>query len=207
MHFLEHYPSQIKKYGPLVNCYTLRFEAKHNYFKRIVHRAMNFKNILLTLSKRHQLLQTYYLSMPQFLRPVTQLKCVTPCIVDVLCADAILAIDNRFGAMRDNLQQATCVTVNGQEYSIGMFITHGSDPPLPEFCKIQVIILESNSIYFLCQHYTCTENLHLKCYELRKTIALHILELSDAIDFLPLHAYFLSGKLCILPKHYIYFPH
>lgn len=32
-HSLEHYPALIEKYGPLVGVWTMRFEAKHSFFK------------------------------------------------------------------------------------------------------------------------------------------------------------------------------
>ena len=41
---------------PLMSC-CVRFEAKHLYFKQLANRTFNFKNPLLTLSKRHQLRQ------------------------------------------------------------------------------------------------------------------------------------------------------
>lgn len=37
MHYLIHYPSLIQKYGPLIGLWTMRFEAKHQYFKEISH--------------------------------------------------------------------------------------------------------------------------------------------------------------------------
>ncbi len=55
-HFLEHYPSLIRHFGPCVELWTMRFEAKHSFFKRVVHNMHNFKNILQTLSTQHQLM-------------------------------------------------------------------------------------------------------------------------------------------------------
>lgn len=53
-HFLEHYPYLIRKFGPLVALWTMRFEAKHSYFKRVVRKIRCLKNVLLSLSQRHQ---------------------------------------------------------------------------------------------------------------------------------------------------------
>lgn len=58
-HFIEHYPNAIRRFGPLVNCSTMRYEAKHFWFKRIAQKALNYKNVTLTLSRKHQMLQTY----------------------------------------------------------------------------------------------------------------------------------------------------
>lgn len=36
-HFLEHYAHLMRCFGPLVDFWTLRFEAKHSFFKKVVH--------------------------------------------------------------------------------------------------------------------------------------------------------------------------
>ena len=56
--------------GPLVRNWAMRFEAKHNYFKKLVERINNFKNISYSLARRHQALQAYLLqsSAGNFLR-------------------------------------------------------------------------------------------------------------------------------------------
>ena len=57
-HFLTHYSYLTSVYGPLVRSWTLRFESKHSYFKRVAKRSQNFKNIEKLLAKNHQLLQS-----------------------------------------------------------------------------------------------------------------------------------------------------
>ena len=56
-HFLSHYPYLIKCFGPLRHLWTLRFESKHRYFKSIIRHSPNYKNVLYSLSNKHQLLQ------------------------------------------------------------------------------------------------------------------------------------------------------
>ena len=48
----------------------MRFEAKHNYFKKLAHNLNNFKNITYSLSRRHQALQAFLMqsSAGNFLR-------------------------------------------------------------------------------------------------------------------------------------------
>ena len=58
-HFLEHYPALIEAFGPIVGLWTMRFEAKHKFFKRVVRFSSNFKNVLLSLSTKHQLMMAY----------------------------------------------------------------------------------------------------------------------------------------------------
>ncbi|KAL1472342.1 hypothetical protein MTO96_039402 [Rhipicephalus appendiculatus] len=61
MHYLVHYPRIIAELGPLTQFWCMRFEAKHQYFKALASRTMNFKNICKTLAQRHQLLQGFEL--------------------------------------------------------------------------------------------------------------------------------------------------
>ncbi|KAH9379724.1 hypothetical protein HPB48_009131 [Haemaphysalis longicornis] len=61
MHFMIHYPRIISQLGPLTQYWCMRFEAKHQYFKRLASRVMNFRNVCRTLADRHQLLQAFQL--------------------------------------------------------------------------------------------------------------------------------------------------
>ena len=45
----------------MVRNWAMRFEAKHNYFKKLSYKINNFKNITYSLAKRHQALQAYLL--------------------------------------------------------------------------------------------------------------------------------------------------
>ena len=67
MHYMVHYSSQIRKFGPLVRTWTMRYESKLRVLKR-ASRHGNFKNICKTVAKKHQHLLCYYLNMQkQFL--------------------------------------------------------------------------------------------------------------------------------------------
>ena len=53
MHYMLHLPQQIIKFGPLHHQNTMRFEAKHGWFKD--YRWKNFMNLPLSLAEKHQL--------------------------------------------------------------------------------------------------------------------------------------------------------
>ena len=53
LHFLIHYPNQIMNVGPMVCTWTMRHEAKLNFFKQGSH-LINFKNVAFSLANRHQ---------------------------------------------------------------------------------------------------------------------------------------------------------
>src|SRR5277367_6564447 len=58
-HFLIHYPRCIRLVGPLIRFWCMRFEAKHNFFRRLSHIVCNFRNISKTMAMRHQMMQCY----------------------------------------------------------------------------------------------------------------------------------------------------
>lgn len=53
-HHLTHYPRHIRNFGPLNAVWTMRYEAKHSFFKQLQRQIKNTKNIPHTLSIRHQ---------------------------------------------------------------------------------------------------------------------------------------------------------
>ena len=53
-HYMIHIPTMIKNLGPLIRSSCFSFEAAHNFFKQL-GRKQNFKNLIISLAKRHQL--------------------------------------------------------------------------------------------------------------------------------------------------------
>ena len=60
LHFAEHYGSQYRRFGNLINQSTLRFEGKHSNLKSIFSTSKNFKNPCLFIATRHQYLQSLH---------------------------------------------------------------------------------------------------------------------------------------------------
>ena len=65
-HYLSHYRMLTRKFGPLIRLWTMRFESKHQFFKRCMRNSRNFINVTGMLAKRHQLLQAYLSGAPRF---------------------------------------------------------------------------------------------------------------------------------------------
>lgn len=61
-HYLVHYARLMEMYGPLRLLWCMRFESKHQYFRKIAFNSQNFINISSTLSKRHQFKQCWEFS-------------------------------------------------------------------------------------------------------------------------------------------------
>lgn len=71
-HYIEHYPHLTKVFGPLIDVWTMRFEGKHKFFKKVIHETQNFRNVPLTLARRHQRMMAYHLDCASFLKPELQ---------------------------------------------------------------------------------------------------------------------------------------
>lgn len=53
-HIITHYPTIIRRVGPIINLWTKRMEGKHQIFKRAARSTRNFINLKKTLAMKHQ---------------------------------------------------------------------------------------------------------------------------------------------------------
>lgn len=58
-HNVLHYPNAIRKTGPLILSWMMRFEAKHQFFTNAAKKTSCFINIAKTLAKKYQELMSY----------------------------------------------------------------------------------------------------------------------------------------------------
>ncbi|XP_059195792.1 uncharacterized protein LOC131976674 [Centropristis striata] len=179
-HYLEHYPELTRRFGPLVHLWTMRFEGKHRFFKRVIHDTHNFKNVLKPLATRHQHMMAYHLSAPLFFRPHTQASSVTSVQVAMLPKVAKEYIETKTDSQ--NIYSTSKVSINGTEYANGMFVSAGHTGGLPKFSRIEQILLVNNSAYFLCRNYESWYSEHLRSFELTSLDNFSVHQLSELND-------------------------
>lgn len=75
---MEHYSELVRKFGPLPEVWTMRFEGKHKFFKRAIRNAQNFKNIPMTLAVKHLKADSYHLDSSSFFKPSIEMTKVSP---------------------------------------------------------------------------------------------------------------------------------
>jgi len=61
-HFAGHMPFETWRYGPFRLLWCMRFEAKHQWFKRLCNRT-SWKNIMFTMAEQHQKWIAFKMSM------------------------------------------------------------------------------------------------------------------------------------------------
>lgn len=82
-YFLEHYPALIRKFGPLLGLWRMRFEAKHSFFKHIIRHSDCFRNVPLSLAFKHQLMISYHMRASSFEKPALVMTNVSTVPADV----------------------------------------------------------------------------------------------------------------------------
>lgn len=149
-HFLEHYPHMIQCFGPLVSMWTMRFEAKHSFFKQIARHTNCFKNIALTLSTKHQLMLAFHLHSSGLKRASFEVTSVSPVPVEVLNKEIACTIKQRYPETTE-VSLAKSVNAYGVSYKTGMILARGSIAGLPEFVEIIQICIFQDKLSFICK--------------------------------------------------------
>lgn len=202
-HFVEHYPQLIKAFGPLSDVWTMRFEGKHKFFKRVIRNAHNFRNVALTLAMKHQKMMAYYLDTSSFFNPPVEMDKVTTASI---------------ASFPENVQQVFCqrvphlttvlvtssVSVDGVRYCEDMMISVGSCSGLPEFKQIKQIVSINTEVLFVCKTMTAWYHEHLRSFELCDgNASLCVVQLKELNDVFPLPTYRFRDNFIVTLRRYI----
>lgn len=169
-HYLIHYPQQMLEFGPLVHCWTLRFEGKHMYFKELSNRIKNRKNICKTLAIRHEYYQSWCRRKENLLSSNGIEHSFGTMLPLRLMAHKIQEALMPITGGSENVYTAKKVGCNGTSYWQGCAVILGSDELLI-FGIVSLICLLGGRVYFVCQEMNtvryCT---HLHSYIIKEKI-------------------------------------
>ena len=201
-HFLEHYPQLIKAFGPLAALWTMRFEAKHSFFKRVVRHTSCFRNILLSLAVKHQFMLAYHFHGTDILKPALSVSNLSTVPVDILKENIQEAVQRKFPG-ETCVKVTNTVTCYGTCYSVGMILPYGSTGGLPDFVELNLILVMRGQLAFAvkCLHSWYWE--HLRAFELESTRQVTILEQQELTDSYPLAAYAFEQRRFVTLKRHI----
>lgn len=192
-HFLEHYPQMIRYFGPLSAVWTMRFEAKHRFFKQIVKHTSCYKNVPLTLASKHQLMISFHISSPSYGKCNLDAHHASPVPVDLLKEDVCQAIRSKHPGTCE-VYLAKNVSVIGITYSEGMIVTHGSTSGLPEFAEIIQMCVINENLFLIVKVLCGWYNEHYRAFELSMSPSreIKLLALSELCDTYPLADYMIG---------------
>lgn len=201
-HFLEHYPWLTTAFGPLVALWTMRFEAKHRFFKRIVRQTGSFRNILKTMAGKHQSMIAYNLHDDNIQKPTLSVSRMTQVAVDVLKDSIKESFTKKFpGVVVVNMTNK--VNILGTDYNIGMLLPFGSTGGLPDFGEILQIIIVHDTPVFVLKLLSGWYYEHLRSFKVESTGQLEVLQHSELKDSYPLAAYNTAHGRMVSLKHFI----
>lgn len=203
-HFLEHYPEMIKNFGPLVALWTMRYEAKHSFFKQIVRHTKNFRNITLSLAKKHQLMVGYHLNIPESEQSPLKVAQVSKVPIDVLNEDVVHILTLKYPEVTA-VNLANSVSINGIEYKKGMIVVHGSCGGLPEFSEIIQLCILKGALSLIVKKFSAWYWEHFRAYELEPTRLVALVGWKDLADHYPLADYKVGSKRMVTLKRFLYF--
>ena len=157
-HYLLHIPGMIRLLGPMTRSACFTFESAHRYFKDLAGKQ-NFKNLPLSLAKRHQFEDCCNFgdadecpsSHPLF---ATERKYAG---LREVSAEKLTYLQQRFkefgilpGIQLQKAHTATSVVLHGTTYKKPCILAVGvsGDPHLPLFGELQKIWVVGTYIYF-----------------------------------------------------------
>jgi len=213
MHFMVHYPRFIQLMGPMRNYWCMRFESKHQYFKKVAAVTNCFKNITHTLTKRHQMRQSWEFSGDEILAPddralsrTTSVKfCKLPHAVQMAVG---AAVSDDIGDAED-VSSAKSIILDNVNYQVNGVYVMGAveEEDIPQFLRVKHIVC-IREVWLLCgfhlvpecfrRHvhaYAVTEDPRLiSCWpgQIVDHTAHDIFEMDDGL--------YVSMRYCIVPR-------
>lgn len=183
-HHLIHYTDSIRKIGPLIHYWCMRFEGKHNELKQMAQTSNNFKNITKTLATRHQTIHAYHLN---------ELITKTSFVCEI-----------QFSNSMNDLKS---VNINGTEYRLGLMVCIGyCEIEFPKYGAINKILIEDSNVLFGVDLYeTLAFDQLLNAFEIDNTTEVSYISYNDLVHYKPLNIWqtYASTKKYVCPKVYL----
>ena len=212
-HFMTHYARLMCLFGPISQLWCMRFEGKHNPFKRHAHIVCNFKNIAKTLAYKHQVQQLTHFRMSDPFCTIPDVNNAIPVLVASLQVPSSI-LDEIKEALKKDLTMTSTIYVthmiscNGQEYRTGCVLSLKTRSRgecsfgevvhiIPNRQNFLMVITLLDVLYF---------DSHFYAYVVKVSDENKVVELHDLLDFRPLDIVrdFKSDKLYVNPKYKIF---
>lgn len=209
-HFLAHYPELIEIYGPPRHYYTMRFEAQHQYFKRLTHKSRNFINLTLTLTTRFQRRQAFSLNQKDYYTKCSVVSSGSSRALSTMNHTLIDFIKEEYPNMPDdeNIYCCTHVEIHEVTYKTNNVLVWKLEAG---FLEIPTFLLISSNILIRSKWFVYAKELRtvgydelLHAYEVADDVGYHhLIEPGSEADHTPLSLYVVNNKSIISPRYRI----
>ena len=208
MHYMCHFPRQIRLFGPGRYHWCMRFEAKHSFFTSI--KWKNFKNLPKSMAIKHQKWLCCQMMSPDGNRSQNYLYCGD----DVKHGDEILLeqvhedhqplLARALTGAPASVFHAQYVDIHGTLYKPGCILLLGYDyAQFPMFGFLESIYMHEHRKFFIVKKVVVNEiNQHLNAFSISVSNELELLTLKDLYVTLPLsvhlfkNSHYVSNKFC-----------
>jgi hypothetical protein len=164
IHFITHYPNQILSVGPMVTSWTMRHEAKLNFFKK-ASRLSNFKNVAQSVARRHQRWMCYEMTSSDAFS--TSLECGpgdSPSFFHSETDDMKASLSNITPDIGPEccIFHPTWICKDSITYKPNnCFLVKGTDGLDPVFvCLLELLVLHGSLVVFIVQVLYYDEHFH-----------------------------------------------
>ncbi len=195
-HYMLHYPSQTKKFGPLIHCWTMRFEAEHNEHKQVAARTKNKRNVCKTMAKRKQSRQALFHAKEYILHSEQYSDCVGvhSFPVQLLNRDIQQLIEPHLNGTQ-NVEMVRAVTISGTTYRQGSAVVLGELNGEYDFGRIDHIFIICGVPFLCCMKMcVCGFNEHYHSYMVEESVNFVLVQVKNLLDYHPLGVYQLHGR-------------
>ncbi|XP_033097594.1 uncharacterized protein LOC117101675 [Anneissia japonica] len=201
-HFMLHYPEQILKFGPLRSTWTMRFEAKHSYMKRVLQSTKNFKNPCKTLAVKHEFKRTCLaIGVAENPFGFDIPKCNLVEITDF--PELVVNQLHTLGIISPTVYCCNYVSINCITYKVGMYIIIDFADEEPVFGCISDLIVHQNGIFFLSKKQKSFFCQHLSAYSVEPTESTVVTSQRNILSFYPLSGYYVYEKSYVVLKYHV----
>lgn len=165
-HHMVHYPTCMQELGPMSRMSCMRYEAKHNFFKKHAHTICNFKNICKSLAFKNQLnFCCHFAKSREYSNSIE-------------VGNGIFQETHHFPfshILQEKINSqfvfvAKSVKVNHVLYKPKYFIWYSEENDLPKFGRIMRIVVENEVVAFILSDYvTCHFDERFRAYAILPT--------------------------------------
>lgn len=204
-HFMLHYAKCMFMYGPLRQCWCMRFEAKHYYFSRLMHVVNNFKHACKTLAERHQMTLAYLLaSNSLFVENDMSVSATVDIDINFLSESVIDLLRHSSISVSQSLHQCRFLKLNGIVYHCNMYVVIDVVNDAPMFGQIEAIYVQKVKSVFLLRKCTSEYDTHLSGYRIYVTNDITMESVDQLLDYYPLSGYIVGLHRVVVLKNFVY---
>lgn len=204
-----HYPKQTLDFGPLIHLQTIRFEGKHNYFKELVYRTKNKKNICKF--ERHQYYQCIINVASNFFDSgqieTTDGNSLPMCLLRTEFRQALqVHVGDAFVVFGSKSIDFMCITYRNGEY----IVSEQQDQHFIQFSNVKHCLVIAGAPYLFCTKMSTIDfDRHFYAFIVEDSSECEIIKISDLIEPHPFGVYShptINNSSVVIMKHMVHVP-